>query len=395
MIFQRNSFFAACFAFLMATAFALAQTDPAPTATPQSSPAPDAASEQEAAETTPSAPEAPAPSPTPAPKALTLREIVDSMNVADIQETMSQLKENYIRPESLDDEQLSRALLEGVIHRISPGALLLDTPDPRLASEPNPFYAEILDGRIGYLRIGSLNVAMLTQLDAALERFNTQEIYSVVLDLRTSPMAEDFETAVEVIKRFVEKGKLLFTIRRPGEKQERIFTSNQEPVFTGILMILADKDTAGPSEVIAACLRSLSKSMVVGEYTAGQGVEYSDRILRGGQVLRLAVGEVDIPQIGSIFPAGLKPDFQVALNSEDKNRLMRVGIEKGVSGLVFDKERPRRNEAALVAGTIPEIDDYQQSEKATPESNLRDPVLQRAVDLITTISIYEGTPGGA
>ena len=60
--------------------------------------------------------------------------------------------------------------------------------------------------------------------------------------------------------------------------------------------------------------------------------------------------------------------------------------EKGVSRFVFDTERPRLNEAALVAGTNPEISsDDDKEEKAV----LRDIVLQRAMDLVTAIRFYK------
>jgi hypothetical protein len=53
------------------------------------------------------------------------------------------------------------------------------------------------------------------------------------------------------------------------------------------------------------------------------------------------------------------------------------------------------NEAALVAGTNPELDAIQATQKAKgekPKAALRDAVLQRAVDFITTIAIYERKP---
>ncbi len=67
------------------------------------------------------------------------------------------------------------------------------------------------------------------------------------------------------------------------------------------------------------------------------------------------------------------------------------GIQgKGVSQFVYDVERKRLNEAALIANTNPEIDSVQSIQRERGRNNpLRDGVLQRAVDLVTAINFYK------
>jgi hypothetical protein len=57
-------------------------------------------------------------------------------------------------------------------------------------------------------------------------------------------------------------------------------------------------------------------------------------------------------------------------------------LEKGIAGYVFESERARMNEAALVAGTNPEIDAEE------PGAELLDRPLQRAVDLVVAIKLF-------
>jgi hypothetical protein len=57
----------------------------------------------------------------------------------------------------------------------------------------------------------------------------------------------------------------------------------------------------------------------------------------------------------------------------------------GVGPLVFEKERARLNEAALVAGTDPEL--AETPETAPP---LYDRPLQRAVDLVVAVRLFHG-----
>jgi len=351
------------------------------------------ASPSASASATPSASPAPsaAPSPKAAPSPADPRAIIDGLSQSDLNDALNLLKGNYINPSALNDQELSRATLQGLIDRLAPGVSVFSQPPQDAA--PNPFLAEILDDRIGYLRLGSLTKANLDQMDAALQNINSKMLKSVVLDLRATTGGSDFDLAAEVIKRFAPKGKVLFTIKKTSAKQERIITSNQDQSFQGLVVVLVDKDTAGAGEVIAAVLRIYVNAMIIGQNTPGQAVEFSDLPLPSGKILRVAVAEVVLPGNISIFPNGVKPDLAVAMAPETKKEIFRVSEEKGVSQFVFETERMHMNEASLVAGTNPELDAYQAAQRAKtterPKPPIRDVVLQRGVDLITTIGIYE------
>jgi C-terminal processing protease CtpA/Prc len=278
--------------------------------------------------------------------------------------------------------------------RLGPGVDILASPSAA-APEPQPFLAEILDGRAGYLRLGSLTPENLAEMDAALQGFSQKKIGAVVLDLRATPPSGDFDLAADLVRRFSAKGKLLFTLKKPGAKQERMFTSNQEPRFQGFVAVLADGDVEGAGEVIAGALRSECGAVVLGGQTAGAPVEFADVPLRNGRLLRVAVGEIVVAGEPSMFPEGLQPDLAVEMHPEEKDEIFKLGREKGVSQFVFETERPRFNEASLVAGTNPELEAYHEEQEnggPTPPP-LRDPVLQRAVDLATSVAIFENRKG--
>jgi carboxyl-terminal processing protease len=327
-------------------------------------------------------PPAPKPSPTPLP---TLREAVDALDESQIQKAIDALTTNYLSPETLDDASRQRALLEGLLLRLGAGADLNQTGNA--ISQPIPFLAEILDGRIGYIRPGAMDAAALKQTDSALGNFAEKSIPAVILDLRGIPGGAEFDTAADFARRFCPKGKILFTIEKPNAKQERILTADRDAVFHGILVVLADANTTGAAEALAATLRANANGMIVGAKTAGGAVESSEFPIGGGKTIRLAVSRVSLPGSGPIFPAGVKPDIEISLPAETQEKIFELTKEKGVSQFVFDTERPRMNEAALVANTNPEISAAPEAAEATEP--LRDTVLQRAVDLVTAISFYK------
>jgi hypothetical protein len=67
-----------------------------------------------------------------------------------------------------------------------------------------------------------------------------------------------------------------------------------------------------------------------------------------------------------------------------------MSAEKGLGPFVYETGRPHLNEAALMAGTNPELESAEQRRgRAQANSTPRDSVLQRALDVITSLEIYQ------
>ncbi len=348
-----------------------------PAATPPAAPATPAASPQ-------STPEAAA---TPAPVPLAPKEAVDALSDADIRQALDLIRSNYVNAAALSEAALNRATLHGLLERLGPGVVI--APAQPAAPVDEPFRAEILDDRVGYLRLGSLTQDRLGELEAALGNFTEKKLNALVLDLRSTPPSSDFALAAEFVKRLTPKGKMLFGVRRPNDKQEEMFTSSQDPLFSGVVVTVVNRQSAGAGEVIAAVLRAVGNSLVVGERTAGEAAEFSTLPLRGGRAVRVAVAEVKFADDLTIFPKGLEPDVLVAVDPKQEAEALAIGRERGVSTLVFETERARMNEAALVAGTNPELDEAEAAQRrGNRPRRVADPALQRAVDLVTAIGIF-------
>ena len=322
------------------------------------------------------------------------RALVDGLGENELPEAMKLLRQNYVDPAALGEPSLARAQLEGLLLRLGPGVKLLANASataPVPGESASPFRSEVLDGPIGYLRVGALTRENLALLDAALKGFAAKKIASVILDLRATPASSDYDLAAQIINRFVPKGRPLFTLHKPGTKEQRLFTSNANPTFSGYVVIVVDHDTAGASEVIAAVTRLYARSMVVGQASAGQAVDYGDFALGPNYLLRIAVAEVLPAANVKIFPDGVKPDLVVdgAPTGVDRERVLKAALEPGgVASVIYETERMHINEAALVAGVNPEIEsllDAQRRRKNPVEPISRDVVLQRAFDLIVAL----------
>ncbi len=359
---------------------ALAQTPPS-TVMPPARPA---------ASARPSASASSSPSPSASP---TTEDLVNSLGPADLQAVITLLKGNFTNPDAITDTELNRAMVEGLAMRLPRGVMLLPAKENATAEAPSVFFSEIIGGHTGYVRVGSLNAANLQALDKSLSNFAAKNVNALIIDLRASQATTDLPLAAEFAKRFCPKGKTLFTVRKPTGRQDRVFSSDRDPAFRGLVMVLTDADTIGAAEAIAAALRFYNKALLIGQTTAGRAAEYSDLPLPSGKILRVAVAEMVSPDGRPLFPDGIKPDLPVEISIEDKRQIFQLSGEKGMGPFVYEAGRPHMNEAALLAGTNPEVEAAeaaQQRRGRTPEKPpAHDPVLQRALDVVTSLEVYQ------
>src|SRR6266567_2300450 len=291
--------------------------------------------------------------PSPSP---TAEDLVNSLGPADLQAVITLSKSNFTNPDAITDTELNRATVEGLMVRLPRGVMLLPGKESAPAEPPAPFYSEIIGGHIGYLRVGSLNSANLQALDKSLSNFAGKKVDALVVDLRSSPATTDLALAAEFAKRFSPKGKALFSLRKPAGRQDRVFSSDRDPAFRGLVMVLADSDTSGVSEAIAAALRFYNKALVIGQPTAGRAAEYSDLPLPSGKSVRLAVAEMVSPEGRSLFTEAIKPDLPIDMSLANKRQIFQSSSEKGMGPFIYETGRPHMSEAALLAGTNPELE---------------------------------------
>lgn len=343
---------------------------------------------------TPSATPAPSTSPTPSPSPTPLEKpSVDTMSETEIDSTLELLKSTYLDPAALDPLAMKRAAFQGAMNRLGAGVELAPNAE-ETAAEKRPPLKETLEGDLLYFRLGSLDPENIAVLDEELNK-GGPELKAVVLDLRDTPESTSYEAAAEVIKRFVEKGKPLFQLKSPRTSQTRLFTSNSEPLYSGLLMIVTDPQTRKAAEVIAAVLRKKApRAMIVGAETRGEAVELADFPIEGGKAkLRIAVARVELPNGDTLFPKGVAPDIDITMDPLVQKEIFEKSEKQGVKKFIVDVIPVHFNEAALVSGNNPEIDEYLRRSKnrSKDETFPKDIVLQRAVDVVTAVSVLGHT----
>ncbi len=318
-----------------------------------------------------------------------LRELIDTLDQSALQEAFRLLTKDYIHGNKLDAEEINRAALQGMLSRLDFGAMLLTEKTRSERDSPFDFHHTKINREISYLRFGRYKESEIEKLDSALREFNEdKDLTHLILDLRSPQAQAEFSIAAQILSRFQSPNELLFKIRRPGNDRPSLFISSAAPsTWRRSLILLVDGETGNVGEIIAAVLKRETGCLIIGERTQGLAVEYRDVPVGEDRILRYAIAEVVLEDDSSIFREGVEPDLVAATVPKTKYDIYSA-VAKGtpLRDFLFQKQRPRMNEAALVAGTDPEIEYYLllSQNKATPWDRppLQDKSLQQAVDLL-------------
>jgi carboxyl-terminal processing protease len=146
--------------------------------------------------------------------------------------------------------------------------------------------ARIEAGKIGVLRINSLDSGEAADARARLQDLVKQGAQKIVLDLRNVAGGE-IQEGVTVANFFIREGLIAKTI---GREQKVLKTFEADPkvtIFNGPAVVLIDSGTAGAAEVVASAFLEDKRGDVVGEKSFGAGAEQELFTLQDGDGLLL------------------------------------------------------------------------------------------------------------
>ena len=146
--------------------------------------------------------------------------------------------------------------------------------------------ARMEPGKIGILRINSLDTGEAADARTRLQELQRQGAQKIVLDLR-NVAGGSLAEGVAVANFFIKDGAIAEQIGREGVVLKSFTADPKNALFHGPVTALIDTGTAGAAEVIASALLERKRGDVVGEKSFGAGAEQKLFTLRDGDGLLL------------------------------------------------------------------------------------------------------------
>ncbi len=239
---------------------------------------------------------------------------------------------------------------------------------------------------VGYLRITSFNEQTEKGLIDSIKKIKSDpkiNVLGYVLDVRSNPGGL-LTQAVKVTDIFLERGEIVSTRGRDKKDIKRYRAKKSDRINGKPLVVIIDGGSASASEIVAGALQDHRRAIVIGTQSFGKG---SVQTIMPFQVansnnltgIRLTTARYYTPSGASIQGKGITPDIiieQGEFESYDFKTFSESDLKDSLDKNEDLSEKVEETEEKLTDFEKRLATDYQ---------------LQRAIDLIRGVSLYEET----
>jgi carboxyl-terminal processing protease len=227
-----------------------------------------------------------------------------------------------------DTHDISLAMIQLMLEgapgsTLTVGVVRQSKPEPdkltmtRTAAALPPVSDQAYEGTsILYLKPVALDHDHVQQVEAKLKGMQKAGNKKVLLDLRDVASGDMVEATR--LANFLLKSGTIATLE--GQKfPKQTFEADPAKAInaTAPVVVLVNRGTAGPAELVAAALEDNKRADVVGEKTFGEGTQQKTFELPDGAALILSVAKYESPSGKKLQDDGVTPDVVVASGADE------------------------------------------------------------------------------
>ena len=179
-----------------------------------------------------------------------------------------------------------------------------------------PVADKMLEAGIGYIKVDDFPKGRAQDVAAKLKQLEKDGAKKIVLDLRNSGDGDEDE-GIAVANLFLDHGTITYLQGQKYPKQ----TFNADPQKAVVsklpLVVLVNRGTAGPAEIVASAVMENARGDVVGDKTFGSGAIQKVIEMQDGSALMLSVAKYYTPSGKALEDTAITPNVLVADNSDD------------------------------------------------------------------------------
>lgn len=181
---------------------------------------------------------------------------------------------------------------------------------------PSVFH-EMLNDKIGYVRISEFKGVTVSQYDTAFRDLESKGMERLIIDLRDNPGGL-LNSVCDILRNLLPEGLIVYTEDKYGNRTEET-CDGQHPINLP-LAVLVNESSASASEIFAGAVQDYGIGTIVGTTTYGKGIVQSIRQLSDGSAVKLTVSNYYTPNGNNIHQTGIKPDIEVKLDANLLNK---------------------------------------------------------------------------
>src|SRR5216684_8728454 len=169
---------------------------------------------------------------------------------------------------------------------------------------------KIVDEGIGYIKVDAFNKGKSQEIANKVKSLQKQGAKKLILDLRNASEGDESE-GIATANLFLNHGTITYL---QGQKfpREAFNADPARDITTLPVVVMVNRGTAGPAEIVAAAVLENARGDVVGDKTFGDGSIQKTIDLPDGSALILSVAKYYTPNGKAIQDAAVTPNVLVA-----------------------------------------------------------------------------------
>ncbi len=183
-----------------------------------------------------------------------------------------------------------------------------------MVSDP-PVSDKLMEDGIGYIKVDDFPKGRAQEIASKIKALQKDGAKKIILDVRNSGDGEEDE-GVATANLFLNHGTITYLQGQKYPKQ--IFNADPQKAITTLpLVVLVNRGTAGPAEVVAASIMENARGDVIGDKTFGSGSIQKVIDMPDGSALILSVAKYYSPSGKAIQDTAITPNILVADAGDD------------------------------------------------------------------------------
>lgn len=168
---------------------------------------------------------------------------------------------------------------------------------------------------IGYVKVDAFTPGKAQEIAMRIKSLQKQGAKKLILDVRNAAEGEETE-GIATANLFLNHGTITYL---QGQKYPRqAFNADPQKAITNLpVVVLVNRGTAGPAEIVAAAILENARGDVVGDKTFGEGAIQKVIDIPDGSALILSIAKYYSPSGKALQDSAVTPNILVADNDDD------------------------------------------------------------------------------
>jgi len=203
---------------------------------------------------------------------------------------------------------------------------------------------KMLEEGIGYVRPYALSKGRAQEIAADIKTLQKQNARKLILDLRDCSVGEENE-GIAVANLFLNHGMITYLQGQRFAKET--FNADPQKDLTDVpLVVMVNRGTAGPAEIVAAAVMENARADVVGDKTFGTGGVQKVIEIPDGSALILTVAKYYTPGGKAIQDTAVTPNIMVA-DADEADLVLPDEDQDNSADQEFRKEERQKQDEQL------------------------------------------------